>query len=335
MKTDIESLWVFALLSKCRAFSQESIICLVLIMGFSWLAMSLTYWSHSGGPAWGKYKWKKNVNSLLKKSNAIPGPRGLPLIGSMNLMVSLAHRRIAAMAIVCHAKRLMAFSLGDTRAIVTCNPEVAKEILNCSQFADRPVKESAYSLMFNRAIGFAPYGVYWRTLRRIAATHLFCPKQIKASESQRVVIAAQMVAKLRNQLPENLCVREVLKRASLNNMMCSVFGREYSLDSDQNNEEVEELRKLVDQGYELLGTLNWSDHLPWLADFDAQRIRFRCSQLVPKVNRFVSRILKEHRAQTAEKTRDFVDVLLSLQGPDKLSDSDMIAVLWVRLLFLS
>lgn len=62
---------------------------------------------------------------------------------------TLAHRRIADAAEKFGAKRLMAFSLGETRVIVTCNPDVAKEILNSPVFADRPVKESAYSLMFN------------------------------------------------------------------------------------------------------------------------------------------------------------------------------------------
>lgn len=323
MKTDIESLWVFALASKCRAVSQESIVCSLLLLALTWLAATLFYWAHPGGPAWGR----TTKNIATKKTAIIPGPRGLPLIGSMSLMTALAHRKIAAMAEACKAKRLMAFSLGQTRVIVTCNPDVAKEILNSSVFADRPVKESAYSLMFNRAIGFAPYGVYWRTLRRISAAHLFSPKQIKASESQRSEIAAQMAAMF-GAHAENLCVREVVKRASLNNMMCSVFGRKYELDSA--SDEVEELKSLVDQGYDLLGTLNWSDHLPWLAEFDAQKIRFRCSNLVPKVNRFVTRIISEHRAQTGEKSApDFVDVLLSLHGPDKLSDSDMIAVLWV------
>ncbi|KAJ8529323.1 hypothetical protein K7X08_036158 [Anisodus acutangulus] len=293
--------------------------------------MNIIYWSHPGGPAWGKYKWRKNFglasfNNNNNNNNNIPGPRGFPLIGSMSLMAGLAHRKIAAMAQSCRAKRLMSLSLGETRVIVTCNPEVAKEILNSSVFADRPVKESAYSLMFNRAIGFAPYGVYWRTLRKIAATHLFCPKQIKSSEAQRSQIAKQMITMFQLGGRDVIRVRDALKLASLNNMMCSVFGRKYSLDSS--NAETEELGKLVDEGYELLGMLNWSDHLPWLAEFDPQKIRLRCSRLVPKVNRFVSRIINEHRAQSGDVHPDFVYVLLSLQGSERLSDSDMIAVLW-------
>lgn len=240
--------------------------------------------------------------------------------------MGLAHHKIAAMAESCKAKRLMAFSLGETRVIVTCNPDIAKEILNSSTFADRPVKESAYNLMFNKAIGFAPYGVYWRSLRRISAAHLFCPKQIKASEFQRSEIANQLVAMFRAEKGE-IRARDALKRASLNNMMCSVFGKNYKLDSY--NYETSELQKLVDEGYDLLGMTNWSDHLPWLYDFDMQKIRLRCFNLVPKVNRFVGRIIEEHKAESGELGRDFVDVLLSLQEPDRLSESDMVAVLWV------
>ncbi|KAJ7951359.1 Cytochrome P450 [Quillaja saponaria] len=330
MTTDIDNLWVFALISKCCSFTKENIAYSVFIMLFIWLAMSFFYWSHPGGPAWGKYYYYYNYSSSStsvdgEAKKIIPGPKGLPLIGSMNLMTSLSHHRISAAASSCKAKRLMAFSLGDTRVIVTCHPDVAKEILNSSVFADRPVKESAYSLMFNRAIGFASYGVYWKTLRRIAANHLFSPKQIKGSEFQRSEIATQLVTVLGNR-KEDLRVREVIKKASLINMMSSVFGIRYGLESE--NREIEELRELVEEGYDLLGKLNWADHLHWLKDFDAQKIRFRCTKLVPKVNRFISRIIADHRAANWEINRDFVDVLLSLQGPNKLCDSDMIAVLW-------
>lgn len=110
-------------------------------------------------------------------------------------------------------------------------------------------------------------------------------------------------------------------------MMCSVFGRKYSL-VDYFNDEMKEVSELVDEGYDILGILNWSDHLPWLAEFDPQKIKYRCERLVPKVNRIVGRIIDEHRAQPSNVHRDFVDVLLSLQGVEALSDSDMIAVLW-------
>ncbi|KAJ6307906.1 hypothetical protein OIU76_017650 [Salix suchowensis] len=287
--------------------------------------MALCYWAYPGGPAWGHYWRKKGI--ICSKAKMIPGPRGFPVIGSMNLMVNLAHHKLSAAAKTFKAERLMAFSLGETKVVITCNPEVAKEILNSSVFADRPVKESAYQLMFDRAIGFAPYGVYWRTLRRIAATHLFCPKQISSTESQRFNIASQMVSAIAIQGGDYFRVRDILKKASLNSMMCSVFGRKYDLGSSNN--ETEDLRRLVDEGYDILGKLNWSDHLPWLANLDLQKIRFRCSNLVPKVNRFVNRVIQEHiEDQTGQRRNDFVDVLLSLHGPDKLSHHDMVAVLW-------
>ncbi|KAG8363230.1 hypothetical protein BUALT_Bualt19G0000500 [Buddleja alternifolia] len=335
MKTNFESLWVFALTSKC--LTPLNTIILAFFFLVSWLIINLIFWAHPGGPAWGKHKWRKLISI---SRHIIPGPNGFPIIGSMNLMSGLAHHKIAAMAESCRALRLMAFSLGETRAVVTCNPDVAKEILNSSTFADRPEKESAYNLMFNRSIGFAPYGVYWTTLRKIAEAHLFCPKQIKASEHQRLEIANQMVAlifaayKSNKRRDHHIPVRDVLKFASLNNMMRSVFGRKYELDSVNYSE----LKDLVEKGYQLLGEVYWSDHFSFLADFDMQKIRSRCSSLVPRVNRFVGRIIGEHKADeeppaAGELNRDdFVDVLLSLQGDDRLSDSDMIAVLWFILM---
>lgn len=336
MASQAESLWVIILASTYKDFifqNYYSFLFLIVFTCISWLSLSFLYWTYPGGPAWGRYYfWTKPY------SKPIPGPRGFPVIGSMNLMADLAHQHLAAMAKVLKAKRIMALSQGETRLIVTSDPDVAKEILNSCVFADRPVKETAYSLMFNRAIGFAPYGVYWRTLRRIAATHIFCLKQMNISEAQRSRIANQIVQEIGRQSRKEIgkCyeIRKLLKRASLCNMMSLVFGRDYVVEelSCINNSEASELSKFVEEGYDLLGQLNWSDHLPWISSFDPHNIKVRCSKLVPQVYRFVTRIISEHRASAlkklpTEKNNAFVDVLLK-QHPNNLSEADMVAVLW-------
>ncbi|KAJ6821953.1 putative cytochrome P450 78A9 [Iris pallida] len=330
MTTSMESVerWMLplSLLAKCDA-SAPRLLVLSLMLVLVGLVTSLIHWTAPGGPAWGRY-----LSGGTRRTASIPGPRGLPFVGSMRLMSGLAHRSLAAAADRLGASRLMAVSLGGTRVVVTSHPDVAREILNSPAFADRPVKESAYGLLFHRAIGFAPHGPYWRSLRRVASAHLFCPKQISASGPHRAEIASDMVAELGrgSAAAGGVRVRDVLKRASLNNVMSSVFGKRYGVAAAESEEgEARELRGLVEEGYDLLGKLNWSDHLPWLAGLDLQRVRSRCAELVPKVNRFVSSIIAEHRnSAIGGEASDFVHVLLSLQGSDRLSDPDMVAVLW-------
>ena len=218
---------------------------------------------------------------------------------------------------------------------------MAREILNSPYFADRPIKESAKSLMFNRAIGFAPNGAYWRLLRRVASTHLFSPARIVAHEAGRWHDCAAMLrAVAREQSQQGVVsLRKHLQDAALNNVMGTVFGRRYNNEEFQNSCEVKELREMVREGFELLGAFNLCDYVPWMRFlYDPFSIQERCSALTPRVKRFVKKVLDEHRMGPYKELcdgSDFVDVLLSLEGDEKLQDDDMIAVLWVCVLILS
>jgi cytochrome P450 len=254
-------------------------------------------------------------------------------------MSGLAHRSLAAEAARRPgAKRLMALSLGPVRAVVTSHPDVAKEILDNPAFAARPLNHAAYGLMFHRSIGFAEHGPYWRALRRVAAGHLFGPRQVDAFAPYRARVGDDVVAALRGGSAGGVVqVRGVLRRASLYYIMRFVFGKEYDVSSPASSTgekkgEVEELLEMVHEGYELLGKENWCDYFPGLAAVDLQGIGARCAELMPRVNRFVHGIIQEHRAKAtgAGEARDFVDILLSLQESEGLADADIAAVLWVR-----
>ncbi|PON50162.1 Cytochrome P450, E-class, group I [Parasponia andersonii] len=316
------------------------------------------FWLSPGGLAWALSKSRVGSYGGHART-AIPGPSGLPFLGLVFAFCngSLTHRLLAKLAESFRARPLMAFSVGLTRFVVSSHPETAKELLNSSDFADRPVKESAYELLFNRAMGFAPYGDYWRSLRRILATHLFSPRRIASFGPFRARIGLEMVDELRILMQSNggIEVRKVLHFGSLNNVMMSVFGKSYEFGevgrrrrSDSGAGEgaaAEELEGLVREGYELLGVFNWSDHFPLLGFLDVQGVRKRCKKLVSRVNVFVGKIIEEHRERRVEKitggdqimikgsdrsdeTGDFVDVLLDLEKENILSNSDMIAVLW-------
>ncbi|KAL0926603.1 hypothetical protein M5K25_002842 [Dendrobium thyrsiflorum] len=271
-----------------------------------------------GGLAW----------ALSRKRSTIPGPTGILLA----LSGSAAHVSLAALARSFDAIRLMAFSVGLTRFIVSSQPETAKEILSSSAFADRPIKESAYELLFHRAMGFAPFGEYWRNLRRISSTYLFSPKRVSSFEKQRSEIGEGMVCEIKRMMERNgvVEVKRMLHFGSLNNVMLSVFGKKY----DFGKAEGLELESLVKEGYELLGVFNWGDHFPLLGWLDLQGVRRRCRALAARVNVFVGKIIDEHRRKNhgvridEVEGGDFVDLLLGLEEKEKLSDSDMVAVLW-------
>ncbi|MQM23004.1 hypothetical protein Taro_056065, partial [Colocasia esculenta] len=332
------SWWVFTL----PAFLGAEHLCdrfLLLSLLVAVLLSALITWTLSpGGAAWRNGRCRVG-------STAIPGPRGLPVLGSLPSLTSgLPHRSLAATARLFSATQLMAFSVGATPAVVSCDPTIAREILSHPNFADRPLKRSARELMFSRAMGFAPSGAHWRLLRRVAASHLFAPRRIAAHEPGRQADCRIMLDAVAAEqaMAGRVLLRPHLQAAALNNIMGSVFGRRY----DSSDGEAAEIKAMVREGFDLLGAFNWSDHLPWLgALYDPHRVTRRCAELVPRVRRLVRGIIAEHRAarpkgggNNGEERKkavtapghvtDFVDILLSLDGNEKLDEDDMVAVLW-------
>lgn len=241
-------------------------------------------------------------------------------------MSALAHRKLASMAASLNAKRLMVYSLGtSTRVIISSHPETAKQILGGSSFSDRPIKQSARALMFERAIGFAPSGAYWRHLRRLAAVHMFSPKRIAGLEGLRQHVADKMAVRVWEEMEERKAVgvKGILQEASLNNIIESVFGlgleKELTLT----------LHEMVNEGYDLISRFNLEDYFP-LRFLDFYGVKRQCHKLAAKVKIVVGQIVKERKkAGDFSGGNDFLSALLALPAEDQLSDSDLVAVLWV------
>ncbi|XP_071716504.1 cytochrome P450 78A7-like [Rutidosis leptorrhynchoides] len=304
-----------------------SLVLLYVLIAFVTLVVVTWTLSSHGGPA-----WKHGRNCMGHVS--IPSPSSLPIFGSLiSLAQGLPHRTLASMASTSHATtQLMAISLGSTPTVIASDPQTSREILTSQHFANRPIKQSARLLMFNRAIGFAPNGAYWRLLRKISSSHLFSPKHLSLHEPSRWLECESLLNNIGKEQSSHgfVALRKHLQDASLNNIMEIVFGKRYNIFS--NATQILELQEMVREGFELLGAFNWSDHLPWLNYFyDPFRVKERCMALVPRITNFVKKIIDEHKLKglgNTSESSDFVDVLLSLDSKEKPTEDDMVAILW-------
>ncbi|KAJ4960684.1 hypothetical protein NE237_020594 [Protea cynaroides] len=290
---------------------------LLLFLPFSLFSFLLNSWFVPGGFAW--------RNEHRHKSHPrLSGPVGWPLLGSIPTLVGqLSHRKLAELSTSLGATRLMAFSMGPRRFVISSHPETAREILSGSAFSDRPSKESARLLMFERAIGFAPSGEYWRYLRRIATNHMFSPRRIAGLEGLRQRIGDEMLEGVWKEMEWRGFVelRGRLQKGSLDNVVESLFGRSLHLEG-------EELSWMVKEGYELIAKFNWEDYFH-LGFLDFNGVRRRCHQLAIMVDGLLRRVIAERREEGECRMRDdFLSVLLKLPKEEQLTDSDMVSVLW-------
>lgn len=336
--THVDSTLLLHLLSTCSSSLKLSSAAFLLLVAFTiWVLATLLNWGYPGGSAWGAKSFLIGQRSTI----ATPGPRGLPLLGSLFAFAGergyTAHRRLAELASLYNARSLMAISLGCTRVVVASEPSTAREILCNAAFTERPLSQSARQLLFERAVGFAPRGEHWSKLRRVAASHLFSARRVAEQERVRQLDAEEMLSSIRRRVGERgevQRVRQYLQHAALNNIMATVFGRRYAFSENAEIGEACEVQSMVREGFELLGAFNMVDHLPPAFQFiDPLLIRQRCHALVPRVYSFVQRIIDQHRAPApctaaSALSRDFVDVLLGLQCQEQLADSDIVAVLW-------
>ncbi|KAJ4786929.1 Cytochrome P450 78A11 [Rhynchospora pubera] len=239
------SWWVFTLPAflGSEVLADHSLLVVSLFVA-SISAVLLAWALSSGGPAWANGRSHRGAIQ-------IPGPRGIPLFGSIfSLARGLPHRTLATLSKSNRATQLMAFSIGSTPAVVSSEPGVAKEILTHPSFADRPLKRSARELMFARAIGFAPSGTYWRMLRRIASTHLFAPRRIAAHEPGRKFDCSTMLSGIESEMENSGSVklRHHLQGAALNNIMGSVFGKRYNLSEENADAELLKQMEMIFRG---------------------------------------------------------------------------------------
>ncbi|CAI0437465.1 unnamed protein product [Linum tenue] len=135
-----------------------------------------------------------NRNKLKKTTLPLPPspPTKLPLIGHMHHLATggdaLLHQALRDLAHK-HGPAIMHLQLGQVQTIVVSSAQIAEAFLKTHDvnFAQRPPAQyAAEALAYGSTdIVFAPYGDYWRQLRKICTVELFSARMIRSFGSIR------------------------------------------------------------------------------------------------------------------------------------------------------
>lgn len=110
-----------------------------------------------------------------------PGPFPWPIIGNLHMLGELPHRALKDLA--DKYGPIMFLRLCSVPTVVVSSPEMAKLFLKTHDlvFASRPATAAGKYLLYGcKDLGFAPYGDYWRQMRKICVLELLTARRIES-----------------------------------------------------------------------------------------------------------------------------------------------------------
>ncbi|GMP65092.1 hypothetical protein CsSME_00026048 [Camellia sinensis var. sinensis] len=252
---------------------------------------------------------RSKTNNLA--SNLPPGPRKLPLIGNLHQLAgSLPHHALRDLANK-HGP-LMSLQFGEVPTVIISSPEIAKELMKTHDliFATRPQILATKIMTYGFTnIAFAPYGEYWRQIRKICTLELLSAKRVQSSRS------------IREEESSNFIRWIALKAGSPINLTQKIYSSAYAITSraafGNKTKDQESYILIMEETVKAASGFNIADFYPsaeWLHLISG--IKSKIEKLQKEADRILGNIINEHIAGKATETgkdranEDLVDALL-------------------------
>ena len=193
-----------------------------------------------------------------------PGPRGLPVFGSLLEIRNDTHLAIDRLARRYGDICLMRF--GSVPTVIISQPELLQEAFGKTVLADRWVSEIMDILSGQKDLVLAPYGEHWRQMQRFANRELLSARNIDTVREryiERVVNGLVERMAEAGDSGEKVYPMTLTAQSNSNLMFRSLFGR----DDDESAEFLEQRDRLLNYISWLFATAtatNIVDYIPWL-----------------------------------------------------------------------
>ncbi|XP_019152629.1 PREDICTED: cytochrome P450 76A2-like [Ipomoea nil] len=266
-----------------------------------------------------------------------PGPRGLPVLGNMLDLGPELHKTMEGLK--QEYGPVVWLRIGTLNTVVIQTVVAATELFKNHDvsFADRKIRDVNWAYNYaDASLALAPYGAFWRVLRRICSAEMFTGRKMndtaairrKSVDDMLMWIEKEAIAAGRGGVE----VARFAFLASFNMLGNIVMSRDLA---DPDAEITSEFFNAMTRIMEWSGRPNISDIFPCLRLLDLQGLRRKMARDLRITMGIASSFLKERMKEGADDTenlKDFLSVLLEFKGkgkdePEKLSEHEILVLI--------
>ena len=250
-----------------------------------------------------------------------PGPRGLPVFGSLLEIRNDTH--LAIDRLVRRYGDICLLRFGSVPTVIISEPALLHEAFGKTELADRWVSEIMNILSGQKDLVLAPYGDHWRQMQRFANRELLSARNIDTVREryiERVVdgLVAQMAET--GDAGELVYPMKLTARSNSNLMFRALFGR----DEDESAEFAEQRERLLNYISWLFASAtatNLVDYIPWLRFLPSNSVKeaTRQAEISSEVITALTEAARNRPGVDLSAPTCLVDVMLAKEETGEIS----------------
>ncbi|XP_068321510.1 cytochrome P450 CYP82J17-like [Pyrus communis] len=278
------------------------------------------------------YLWRVKIQSRKTKGMLAPQPSGaLPVIGHLH---KLGGKKPLCRTLASMADKygpIFTIRLGKHPALVISNYDAVKECFtkNDIAFASRSKSAQGRYLGYNYAgFGFAPYGTYWRNMRKMVIVELLSSrrlqtlKHVQICEVDSFIKGLYEICKTKGENGQSkVVISEWIEHLTLNVITQMIAGKRYfdwgKVGNDSDNEgENKRIREMVKEFMCVAGKPAVSDVIGFPHWIDLMGQVKNMKRIGKDFDSLMASWIEEHKNARKEidsrDKLDFIDVMLSV-----------------------